>query len=606
VGKTSLALEAAYRCLQDVKASPFNAVIFTSAQPGHFTLRGVLPRRWQQRTLAQIVRTVTIVLDCPGILKEDLETQIEQLHLHLSRQRVLLIVDNLDGIDQQQEILSFLYELPTTVKVVMTSREQAITDLPIRLDPLPPDDSLALIACQAKTKLVSLGPAQAQVLCAKTGGMPAAIEYALGQLTSGYLFEEMLPRLMIPENDFCRFYLGGSVQPLRRQLAHRLLMALAMFPRPALREAIVAVAEPGAEVADAFAQLQQLSLVTFRDGRYDLLPLTREYVLGELEADPVFEQEARQRWIGWHLQLVAQWGTENWRQWRDYTVSDQEWGNVEAVINWCIEQQRYQAFGQFWQQVRGYTHLWGYWQERLEWMQWWCQAAAERLDQANRVQALRDRAWTLALIGNPQQLTEAEALLSEAWGARDKLKTEDQFELAIEQAILALYQVVPNTVENWLETARQLLELTTCEGSQRLRQRIRVDYYEGWRCYQKQNYSQAKERYQRVLDLARSIQWQQMEVYTLNWLADIALAEENPVEAEHFLSFGLPIVEAYRDQRSIAFHACSWAKLERLRGNEAECQGWATQAQAIFAKLGMEVEVERMRSWLLKERLCNE
>jgi LuxR family glucitol operon transcriptional activator len=93
---------------------------------------------------------VTIVLDCPGILKEDLETQIEQLHLHLSRQRVLLIVDNLDGIDQQQEILSFLYELPTTVKVVMTSREQAITDLPIRLDPLPPDDSLALIACRRR------------------------------------------------------------------------------------------------------------------------------------------------------------------------------------------------------------------------------------------------------------------------------------------------------------------------------------------------------------------------------------------------------------------------------------------------------------------------
>jgi LuxR family glucitol operon transcriptional activator len=172
VGKTTLVLEVAYRCLQDGTTSPFDAFIFTSAQQDYFTPRGVVPRPQQQRTLAQILRTVAIVLDCPGILKEELDTQIDQLYLHLSRQRVLLIVDNLDGIEQQQEIVSFLYGLPGTVKVVMTSREQAITDLVIRLGPLSPDESLTLITRQAKAKIVSLGPGEAQTLAMKTGECP--------------------------------------------------------------------------------------------------------------------------------------------------------------------------------------------------------------------------------------------------------------------------------------------------------------------------------------------------------------------------------------------------------------------------------------------------
>lgn len=608
VGKTSLVLEAAHRCLQlshkglcNLEQPTFDAFVFTSAQQECFTVRGRIPRLKQERTLAQILRTLSIVLHCPEILVQDFDQQIEQIQIHLSRRRTLLIVDNLETIENQQAIFSFLHSLPASVKVIITSREQIMTDVPIRLHPLPKCEGISLIEHHCQIKAVSLSSAQTEVLYQKTGSIPAAIEYALGQLACGYQFQEMLPRLVIPENDFCHFYFKSSVHPLRGQPIHQLLMAMAMFPKPVFKEAIVQTALCTGDMADAFAQLCQLSLINLQQERYHLLPLTREYLLAELHQHPKFERQARECWLSWYLSLARKHVPKYWTRWQDYRNLNLEWENFEAAIEWCIDQKRYEDFSQLWQLAKGYTYLYGYWHERLSYLSWWLQAAHHCQDQTTILQAMRDRGWTLVLMGNPQQYAEAESLFCQVWAARNQADQAFELEVAIEQAILFALQEKLNEAETWLQTAKDLLEHLTPLNSDDIDfsyHSIRVNYYEARIWYVREAYDQAKELYQTVQEQASIIEWQQMVVYSLNWLAEIAIEEENYDYAHALLSQGLSLAESVGDRRSIAFHKRSWARLKQLQGDRAEFKRWATAAEQDFLQLGMEIHQQEIRSWL--------
>ena len=148
VGKTRLALEATYRCLRtkgttsEPLATPsFDAIIFTSAKRKHFTPSGVLKRFNREHTLGHILAAVARTLDRPALLAGELDDQIENVLSSLGRQQTLLIVDNLETLEEQDDLLSFLYDLPSTVKTIVTSRDRIPLDVSIQLDPQVTDGS---------------------------------------------------------------------------------------------------------------------------------------------------------------------------------------------------------------------------------------------------------------------------------------------------------------------------------------------------------------------------------------------------------------------------------------------------------------------------------
>ncbi|MEO1560517.1 MAG: NB-ARC domain-containing protein [Cyanobacteria bacterium J06632_19] len=213
VGKTTMVVEVAYRCL---KAScninlnstsnlpTFEAIIFTSAKQNHLTCIGLLPRLIYQRTLRDICREITRIFEFTQINNLSLSEQIEIIHHKLSQTRTLLIVDNLETIENQEEVLSFLYDLPPTVKVIITTREQTLF-VPIRLNSLPKEHSLRLIQHEAKEKGVNLTSPQSQEIYEAVSGIPAAMIYAIGQMTAGYLFDDVLRLIKNPEGDIALF-----------------------------------------------------------------------------------------------------------------------------------------------------------------------------------------------------------------------------------------------------------------------------------------------------------------------------------------------------------------------------------------------------------------
>ena len=593
IGKTTLALSIAYRFLQAPDA--FKAIIFTSAKSSYLTTAGVLPRLQADRNLRDIFRAIAHTLQCPDILLQAFDEQLAQIQAQLSRQSTLLVIDNLETVEDWQSILAFLYDLPMTVKVLLTSRQR--TPFPaIALAPLPKPESVNLIQHQFSSKGLELNATVIHQLYTQTCGIPAAIVYAVGLVASGYPIEPSA----IATGDYAHVYFESSMLPLRNSEIHHLFMALALFPDAAVRDAIASVAgvTNPQTITQGLAKLQQLSLVSQQSGRYDMLPLTRDYAIAELETQPEFKTLAHNQRVDWYLTFAAAHGGKDWTDWQNYDPLEQEWNNLQEVIEWCIAGDRYLDVCQFWQRVRCYSHAQGYrsdrltsWATRLDWTDWLIQAAEQRHDHAMAASILFDRAWTLTLLGQPHHLQDAESLFSRAWDYRSYTDLPFQADLAIHIAVWHIQQQQFAAALQWLQSAETLLHTASATDAI-AQQRLWIDwhYYQGEIAYKTENYSQAQTHFQQAFQQAQAINWRRATFLSKGWLADIALKQGNFSEARLLMEEGLQMAQAQGDRCRTAFCMRSLARLDHTQGNLAVAQRWAADAQQLFEQLGMRVE----------------
>ena len=612
VGKTTLVLEAAYRCLSASQekatqsdSANFEAIIFTSAKKQYLGNCRILPRIQRERTLRDIFRVIARTLNCREGLPVDFEEQLNFIRDQLTRQRTLLIVDNLDTIEEQEYVLSFLLDnLPQQVKVVITTRVQTILDASIRLESLPEPNSLKMIHYQAEHRGVKLTAADAQQLYQTTCGIPGAIVYAIGRLAYGHSLDCVLTRLTMAIDDIAPYCFESSMQLLRGQLAHKLLMALALFPKPALKEVITHVAVLATDsmaTDDGLAQLQQLSLIKENDeGRYSMLPLTRTYVIAELATYPEFEQRARERWVNWYLNFVHQHGTKDWKEWNQSLALEKEWDNLQEAIEWCVAKEKYGDFWEFWHYVKGYTHFWGYWDERLRWMDWLLGLAKQHQEWEMTAEALFDKGRTLTMMHQPLHQQEALKLFEEAWKLckTHNLPCQYQIDVGVYMAIIQIGQRRFEQSWYWLNQVEELLEQASLPEQEYGRLQTTLLYYKGKICVSGGEYEQAQVYYEQAYQQAKGIKWQRVVTYSQIWLADIAIKQGQLDTAESFLKEGLPLVENYQDKRCLALCKRLLALLEQSKGELSQCRNWAAQAREEFQNLGMLQEAAEMYNLL--------
>ncbi len=622
-GKTTLALEIAYRCLKasnDIylgRASEnnlpsFELIVFTSAKSHFFTPTGVLPRLRRERTLVDIFISITRTISFYDSQTASFEETYQQIYKCLANMRTLLIIDNLDTLEEQQQILSFLYELPPTVKALITSREKTPFNTVV-LSSLTKTDALILIQQQADEKELDLNLKQCIQLYQTTGGIPAAIIYAISQLAAGYTFDSVTSQLTPTQGDFCRFYFESSVLPLKGKAAHKFLMALSLFTKPAYSEKLKAIAgvENPLDVADGLAKLQQLSLINYRQGRYEMLHLTREYALSEMSSNPEFEISARNRWVNWYLNFAQEHGRKDWREWQDYQHLENEWDNLTEVIEWCMSNNRYHDACKLWQDIKCYTYSLAYRQNRLSfwdapllWLEWLTEAAVERKDFKSAAEIIGDRAWKLTLIGQEQHLAIADNLFSQAWQLHQHLTLDMQVDLAIHIGVWHIQKQQFSQATDWLNLAQNLLDNSDSldniqiDSYIKTRLSLHIIYYQGEIHYKTENYQESKILFQQIFQKAQSIGWRRASLLAKDFLADIAIKQGKLKQAQDYLAEILQVAEDNQDKCSRAYTKRSLARLERKLGNLTIAERWINEAMADFETLGMKPEAREAQALL--------
>lgn len=612
VGKTALALNAAHHCWQAKQGSIsgslpiFDAIVFTSAKITKLTPRGVLRRPLREGTLTDILLAIADVLDEQAITQAAPEEQRRLVYECLRKRKTLLIVDNLETIKgcDQDEVLAFLEDLPSGCKAIVTSRKQTLQRTHISLDELPEADCIQLMYQHAAEKEIRLAESYAKRLYCRFGGIPAALIYAVGQRASGHSLKKILnPKALLPD-DVAQFCFDSSVQALSES-AYRLLLALGIFRGAPTQEAWLKVAGLTLDVQTEITQLKLLSLVKEVEDqqnvtRYRIISLTREYILRKLATDTSdFEEQARQRWVKYYLKFASKHGGTDWRGWHTkYDYLQGELTNLREVLQWCASQQDYETVRDLWWQIDNFIDLYGYWQERLNWLTWLIEMSIQYGDLATHVSAKSEKAWTLLLMKGSDRKQAVEELLKSAWEFSDHVEPEVKAHIANHTAILQMIDENYHSALTWLEIEEQTIQQSDLNGRNRMRHLLQIYYYRAEVYYLQGDFDRAQTLFQEVLQRGKEIGWQRFANYAQNYLADVAIVKQNLENAEQLLKSGLDEARSNSEKRRIAHYQATYARLEQQRGHVAKAREWANKALEGFKVEGMAWDVEQMRAIL--------
>lgn len=607
IGKSALALEVAHRYLRNFDRIPpeerFEAIIWTSAKQTVLTAEGIVSRHQVLRTLDDIYTAIAVALQREDITRARPEEQAEVVHNALTRQRTLLIVDNLETVDDEA-VLAFLRELPAPTKAIVTTRHRIDVAYPVRLVGMPWEDAQKLIAQECQKKGVTLSVDKAHRLYDRTGGVPLAIVWSVAQMGLGYGAEAVLTRLGQPTNDIARFCFEGTVERIRGKPAHKLLLALALFVTDASREALGYMADLSElDRDDGLVELEKLSLVNKTKDRFWLLPLTRSYLAHELEQIPEFAHPAFERMLTYYKQLVTpppeiQIGVPYWDGLTNYAQAEsleKEWPNLAQVIHQTLDQGRHAVALDLFLPIVHFLHIWGLWEERLDLSREMCQAAHKLGDSAEVW------LWIDAIgyiLRQRQQFPECiQALTTGRLLARQFDLDDASILVDVYEAILYADMGDAALAQNKIEHALEQVDLgSVLEHGTPIR-RIVVRRAVGMAALLRrleQDFVREKEWYEHELELRRSIG--ENTAPTLASLAYVSLKLNDLASAEKFLGEAL----ATAGQKDMAWINYELAAVAEKKGELQEAKRLGSLALEQFIRLRLERGAKECRELLAR------
>jgi LuxR family glucitol operon transcriptional activator len=376
VGKTSIALEAAYKYVREHAFIPeverFDAVVWASAKRDVLTPEGIVSSEPHLRNIDDIYNALADVLRASEIRAGSFDQGTLSRKL-LATSRVLIVIDNLETVDDPK-VMTFLKELPEPSKAIVTSRHRSIDGaIQIRVGGLGEADGLALVIEEARKKQTPISIADASQIADRTEGVPLAIVWTVGQIALGHSVDQVVKRLGSASGDYAEFVFRDALEFLRHEkkvAAVRLLMGLSLFPDGGSRTAVGYVGgfESAHDIRDeALADLVKLSLINLENGRFSMLALTREYATAEIARHTEFREQATERWFKWHLDLTERAGGGK----LDLDASllaqlNEEHVNLLWVVKSSFTHERFDVFVRL---LRGLGFYWigrGYWREYEE------------------------------------------------------------------------------------------------------------------------------------------------------------------------------------------------------------------------------------------------
>ncbi len=345
IGKSALAVEAAYRCKEK---SLFDAFIFVSAKLDILAPDGIRALTPAARTLDEFLNETARVLGQIGIAQLAGDGKRRALLDALRSTRALLIYDNLETLtkEDQEAMADFLRELPQGCKAIITSRRRGGEGGGwLRLEQLEWEAARDIIKNEMArdagltNKLSRAGEKRWQELYDETKGSPLALMHTLGlmRVRAALTFDgalELLRGNRAP--DLQKFIF----QEARRELTandQAALRALSFFSPSASFEAWMEVAALSRNALETtIDRLSALSLVDVLAGeeRYALHPLTRNFVRDELLADAQIPRETGMRFAKYWVAYAQRNGGHSNESYKTYERLEAEWANLDDAAQW--------------------------------------------------------------------------------------------------------------------------------------------------------------------------------------------------------------------------------------------------------------------------------
>ena len=367
IGKSTLALEIADEYCRKYYDFPqqerFDAIVWTTAKQTILTGEGIISRSRALRTLNDIYATIAITLQREEIIRAPMDDQDALVCKALTQQRTLLVIDNLETVDDEQ-VLTFIRDVPSPTKIIITTRHRIDVAYPIRLMAISEDDSLQLIGDTAKLKGVELTTDESHQLYQRTGGVPLAIVWSIAQMGFGYTIESVLNRIGQPNSDIAKFCFDAALERVKGKPSHKLLLALSLFATDADREAlgqITGMSELDRD--DGLVDLERLSLINKSNGRFNLLPLTKSFVTSYFDGKQDAKESMKLAFVTFFQEFCRKFGGS---QWRLYLKLDADVKNIQLAIEWAYQLKMWREVGDFVNDLVEFLDRRGLWNELVE------------------------------------------------------------------------------------------------------------------------------------------------------------------------------------------------------------------------------------------------
>ncbi|MEU8386684.1 NB-ARC domain-containing protein [Micromonospora sp. NPDC048843] len=209
IGKTSLALKAAYDLLDD-EAVQFDAFVWVSAKATVLTPNEI---RRISGAIKDSLGLFTRAAEELGVLAPGTDP-VEEVLNYLENFRILLILDNLETV-LDQRLRNFLLDLPLGSKVIITSRIGLGIENPVSLGALSEDEGARLLRAVAGIRgarvLTEMPNEMIQAFVKKMGGHPAYLKWFVAGVQAGKRPEDLVSdnALLL---DFCMSNVYGYLK----------------------------------------------------------------------------------------------------------------------------------------------------------------------------------------------------------------------------------------------------------------------------------------------------------------------------------------------------------------------------------------------------------
>lgn len=533
MGKYALALELAHRCLEE---QTFAAVIWITAGKEPMTIKDIRPAC--SRTLAsygEILDEIATLLGESRIVKqESIEKKRQSIKLILREKPCLLIITDVDRISNDKEILTFLRQCVQPTKCLLTSchRLEGV-DWCKESQPMPLKEALMLMRAECVNLDVMVGDEKLKELYETTGGNPLAMIWCIGEMRRVPV-KRVLKTMMKIEGELLQYCFAQTQAELLPQVK-RVLRLLSLFATSADYDALFVMS--GAEDEDAFDEatgrlVDQSLAILEPGGRYRLLPLTREYVLSEMQKnDPAQTEQLSDGYIGYYKAFTA---NHQGKSEADLMILEFEHMNIRDALKWCTDlesvQKRRSLLGLV-RALHSYQWLCGYWNELVEYNQLAFEACQRNSDWEHAGECAFRVGFTRFQQGN---LDEADKWGHNALSAAGEAKNE--YDLARFKRIPAMvarkrneYQKSKQLLNEMLTASRALLNSVGDEEEKnKIKENVIADASTTMANLERdlgKNYSVARRLYEDALKLNCELGNQEKKGLNLNHLGWVDLAE---------------------------------------------------------------------------------